>query len=136
MQPIEDYAPNNSSIGVCVFGAVGISAVTVSVLSSVCCSPHTLSGVMLNVVSSIQPDVLGTCPKQTIFLRLSGRRRRRSAVLLSQKASTDRPIPLLIKRELHCVVVIGGTQTQRQQGEVVGKVNRLFFFSLHIEYLR
>jgi hypothetical protein len=65
----------SSSVVTCVFDDVGTLAVTVSVLFSVRCSSETCFVVTLNVLSSVQPDVLGSCSKQIIFLRLSVRKR-------------------------------------------------------------
>jgi hypothetical protein len=46
------------------------------------------------------PDVLCRCAKQTAFIhRLRGRRRRRSAALLSQSAYTERPDSPLFEEE-------------------------------------
>jgi hypothetical protein len=79
-------------------------------------------GVTLSVLVSVRPGVFGRCSKQTIFsLRLRGRRRRRSAALLSQSAYTEMTIPPPVDeetpfpssdREGHI-----DTQTHRQEGD-------------------
>jgi hypothetical protein len=96
-------------------------SVTVSVLSLVHCSAHTLLGVTLSVLSSVRPDVLGRRSTQTIF-SLGLRGRTRSGALLSQSAYTERPTPLLVEEATPLPSSDGThththTHTCRQEGD-------------------
>jgi hypothetical protein len=62
----------------------------------------------LSVLSSVRPDMLGRCSKQTVLSPFEREEegRGRSASLLSQSACTERPIPSSPKRGSRCLAAI------------------------------